>query len=235
MEGIVGQPLVDVLYGAPAGLQDADFTKSIALVGGDASGVTVTVSPVDGQPDAYTVMFTPPEPGDYSLEVATLDGANAWDGNYTVSDEPGATTNSVSPPVLSPTLVDRVLAKGFVCDMFGVTDDELSAAVETVVGYKILEVRGEFGDAVVDSDDGLLAAAVERAIVELSTAEMWQRRKAYIMRTVADAGEARTRYGLTEENAARTAKDEATAAYRAIETIAGINTGFSFKAEIMPI
>jgi hypothetical protein len=217
MDGIAGQPLKDVLYDAPAGLQDADFVKDLQLIGGDASGITVTVSPIPGQPDAYSVTFTPLEPGEYSLEVSTQ--GDTWTANYTVAVG----------------LAGRVIAKGFKGDMFGKTDDELMAEVEEVVSYKTLDLRGEFGDAVVYSTDELLAAAVNRAIVELSAAEMWGRRKAYIMRTVAETGDARSRTGLTEENAARMANDEAAAAFRAIEAIGGLNTGFSFKAQTLPI
>ncbi len=221
---IAGQPITDVFNGAPAGLADADFTKNLALIDGDASAVTVTITPVVNQPGVYSLSFTPAIPGAYSLIITT--GAYQWNFIYAV-DAP-----TTAPPVGQSSLIQDVIDRGFAPTMFGFKpgdNQSLQNMVAKVVANKSLELRARYGDAIVlDTTDELQVAVVNKAIIELSVAQLWQTRKARVIREVQGMPDAHIRVGLSEEQAAKDALAEYDKACEWIESISGWPSCFAF-------
>ncbi len=221
---IAGQPITDVFNGAPTGLADADFSKNLALIDGDASAVTVTITPIAGQPGVYSLSFTPILPGAYSLVVST--GTYQWNFIYAV-DAP-----TTAAPVGQSSLIQDVIDRGFSPTMFGFKpgdNQSLLSMVAKVVANKSLELRARYGDAVVlDTTDELQMAAVNKAIIELSVAQLWQTRKARVIREVQGMPDAHIRVGLSEEQAAKDALAEYDKACEWIESISGWPSCFAF-------
>jgi hypothetical protein len=221
---IAGQPITDIFNGAPANLQDSDFTKNLQLIDGDASAVAVTVTPVASQPGVYSLTFTPAQPGAYSLVISA--GTYQWNFTYAV-DAPTTT-----PPVGQSSLIQDVIDRGFSPAMFGFKpgdNQSLQNMVAKVVANKSLELRARYGDAIVlDTTDELQIAAVNKAITELSVAQLWQTRKARVIREVQGMPDAHIRVGLSEEQAAKDALAEYDKACEWIESISGWPSCFAF-------
>lgn len=226
---VAGQPITDVFNGAPAGLQDSNFTKNLQLIDGDASAVVVTITPVANQPGVYSLSFTPVLPGAYSLIVSTPGGNTGsyqWNFIYAV-DAP-----TTAPPVGQSNLIQDVIDRGFSPTMFGFKpgdNQSLLSMVAKVVANKSLELRARYGDAIVlDTTDELQIAAVNKAIIELSVAQLWQTRKARVIREVQGMPDAHIRVGLSEEQAAKDALAEYDKACEWIESISGWPSCFAF-------
>ena len=211
-------PFNDSMFLAPVGLTNEDFAKSLALVGGDASGSTVVVSPIPEQNDTYDVTITVLLPGRYVLEVATLGGTYQWNADYDVE-------SSIILPSLAGGIAEKVMAKGFAGDMFGVSDADLLGSIAELCADKSIDIRSEIGEAAYASTNGLVMYQVEKAIIELATAELWGRRKARILRAVMESGEARNRAGLSEENSKEDAMNQYLAAISHVYTLLGRSSG----------
>ncbi|MHB8173319.1 MAG: hypothetical protein ACYDFU_02510 [Nitrospirota bacterium] len=221
---IAGQPITDIFNGAPANLQDSDFTKNLQLIDGDASAMSVMITPVAGQPGVYSFTFTPVLPGAYSLVIST--GTYQWNFIYAVE------APTTTPPVGQSSLIQDVIDRGFSAAMFGFKPGDsqsLQNMVAKVVANKSLELRARYGDAIVlDTTDELQIAAVNKAITELSVAQLWQTRKARIIREVQGTPDAHFRVGLSEEQSAKDALAEYDKACEWIESIVGWPSCFAF-------
>ena len=136
-------------------------------------------------------------------------------------------------PASGSSLADDVIAKGFVPSMFGLsTSADLTTMVDGVVASKQLKVQAEVGAAVFNSTNPMVAAAVNDAVVWLSTWELWGRRGARVLGSAVYSPEMRVRPSSSEKESAA----DALAAYQDAELLAltlfGATPGFSPGAEI---
>jgi len=175
--------------------------------------------------------FVLPANGEDMTVMATIYDADGVIAATPQSFSVNAYGNQIIDPSGASSLTEKVvLSKGFRGDMFGVPDVVLRSDIDALCNLKSIEVKCEIGASAFASIDELVAYQVEKAIIELVTAELWGRRKARILRSAMESGDSRNRAGLSEENAEQVAMDKYMTAINQVNALLG-RSGTSFGAE----
>lgn len=134
-------------------------------------------------------------------------------------------------------LAEKVIAKGFTKAMFGFTkpdtgDSDFQAFVQDVIDYQSVEVQARLGDDLYNSQDSKIQLLVQRAAIELSTRELWQRRIARILANATITPESRVRPAKSEEESRDRANENYEKAMMLVFSLGGVMPDLAVGAEI---
>jgi len=128
-------------------------------------------------------------------------------------------------------LFEQIKDMGFSPEMFNKTEDIFGEYIQSVIDIQAPKVKARIG-AVLYAATGDIAIARDDAVVALTVAELWERRKIQVLGAVSFSGDQRNRAGLSEENSRDRANEDFEAAVGRVFSLAGVTPDLSVGAVV---